>query len=279
MEFRTRPARRAAAAARAGAPARSLPRSAAATMAAIPRSSAGPTDSHELRLREAPSSATAGLPASDLGRERPAGRPSRGRVHAVRKPCRAGSRSPARRDRAGRTTAPRDAAAKGCEGERGAEREPSKSAFACVPSARGGSRSRHHWRRPSRAGCSGCSPLALCDRHGAARQPFGFGSDRETPPPALSFGGVMAIVYTPESLSAHPPLPSPGLHSTGALAAAAARAHLRDALESTGPVFGHECVEPGDADLTPPARGRAARRAHRGGRGVLDEAGRPIPTR
>lgn len=88
----------------------------------------------------------------------------------------------------------------------------------------------------------------------------------------------MTLVYPRESLKAHPPNDSPAYVSTQKRHPTRAPVIIPATLsELTGPVYGHESVRPGDADLT--AQHQAEPLGERiivHGR-VLDEDGRPVP--
>ena len=88
----------------------------------------------------------------------------------------------------------------------------------------------------------------------------------------------MAIVYPPESLSAHPPYLHPDYNSTRARSPRQPLVVIPATMtELTGPVFGHESVRPEEADLTRQHPGEPlGERIVVAGR-VMDEAGRPVP--
>ena len=88
----------------------------------------------------------------------------------------------------------------------------------------------------------------------------------------------MATIYPNDSLSIHPPALSPAYKSTVKRSPRQPLILMPHTLsELTGPVYGHETVVPGDADLTRHHRGEPiGERIIVRGR-VLDEDGRPVP--
>src|ERR1700753_2348122 len=88
----------------------------------------------------------------------------------------------------------------------------------------------------------------------------------------------MTFVYPTESNKAHPARLSPDYKSTIKRAPSKPLIPMRHTLsELTGPVYGHETVRRGDADLTPQHKGepigeRIIVHGH-----VLDEDGRGVP--
>lgn len=85
-------------------------------------------------------------------------------------------------------------------------------------------------------------------------------------------------IHPRESLAAHPPNDSPAYASTRLRAPRAPLIPVPATLgELTGPVYGHDRVDPGEADLTAQHLGAPiGERIVVGGR-VLDEDGRPVP--
>ena len=90
--------------------------------------------------------------------------------------------------------------------------------------------------------------------------------------------GPTTATYAMDSLAAHPPYLHPDYASTRKRAPTKPLVILPHTLsELTGPVYGHEVVEPGDADLTSQHEGEPqGERIIVAGR-VLDEDGRPVP--
>ena len=88
----------------------------------------------------------------------------------------------------------------------------------------------------------------------------------------------MGLVYPRESLKAHPANASPDYGSTAKRAPSQPLILLPHTLsETTGPVFGHASVRPGDSDLTRQHQSEPlGERIIVSGR-VLDEDGRPVP--
>jgi protocatechuate 3,4-dioxygenase beta subunit len=88
----------------------------------------------------------------------------------------------------------------------------------------------------------------------------------------------MGLVYPRESLKAHPANASPDYGSTLKRAPSQPLILLPHTLsETTGPVFGHASLRPGDSDLTRQHQGEPlGERIIVSGR-VLDEDGRPVP--
>lgn len=88
----------------------------------------------------------------------------------------------------------------------------------------------------------------------------------------------MSLVYPREGLKAHPLNNSPEYKSTLKRAPSQPLILLPHTLsETTGPVFGHVAVQPGDSDLTRQHAGEPlGERIIVSGR-VLDEDGRPVP--
>ena len=88
----------------------------------------------------------------------------------------------------------------------------------------------------------------------------------------------MTLVYSKESLEAHPPSLSPAYASTVKRAPSRPLVVLPHTLsELTGPVYGHESVRPEDTDLTRQHGGEPlGERIIVTGR-VVDEDGRPVP--
>jgi protocatechuate 3,4-dioxygenase beta subunit len=88
----------------------------------------------------------------------------------------------------------------------------------------------------------------------------------------------MSLIYPRESLKAHPLNASPAYGSTLKRAPSQPLILLPQTLsETTGPVFGHAGVAPGDSDLTRQHEGEPlGERIIVTGR-VLDEDGRPVP--
>ncbi|MEQ9639302.1 MAG: protocatechuate 3,4-dioxygenase subunit beta [Alphaproteobacteria bacterium] len=86
--------------------------------------------------------------------------------------------------------------------------------------------------------------------------------------------------YTPRDWAAHPPYLTPEYKSTRLRAPKQRLLPLPQTLsELTGPLFGHDDMQPGDDDLTHVAGATAEAVGERivvSGR-VLDEAGRPVP--
>ena len=90
----------------------------------------------------------------------------------------------------------------------------------------------------------------------------------------------MTTTYPDDSLAAHPPSLHPDYSSTRKRAPLQPLVIIPHTLsELTGPAFGHEAVQPGDADLTRQHAGEPlGERIIVSGR-VLDESGRPVPDR
>jgi protocatechuate 3,4-dioxygenase beta subunit len=88
----------------------------------------------------------------------------------------------------------------------------------------------------------------------------------------------MGLVYPRKSLKAHPANASPDYGSTLKRAPSQPLILLPHTLsETTGPVFGHASLRPGDSDLTRQHQGEPlGERIIVSGR-VLDEDGRPVP--
>lgn len=88
----------------------------------------------------------------------------------------------------------------------------------------------------------------------------------------------MSLIYPREGLIAHPPNASPAYASTLKRAPSQPLILLPHTLsETSGPVFGHSVVRPGDSDLTMQHQGDPlGERIIVSGR-VLDEDGRPVP--
>ncbi|WP_439495481.1 protocatechuate 3,4-dioxygenase subunit beta [Bosea sp. (in: a-proteobacteria)] len=88
----------------------------------------------------------------------------------------------------------------------------------------------------------------------------------------------MSLIYPHDGLKAHPLNASPEYKSTLKRAPSQPLILLPHSLsETTGPVFGHVAVQPGDADLTRQHEGEPlGERIIVSGR-VLDEDGRPVP--
>jgi protocatechuate 3,4-dioxygenase beta subunit len=88
----------------------------------------------------------------------------------------------------------------------------------------------------------------------------------------------MDTIYDPDSLSVHPPNHSPGYRSTMKRAPQKPLILLpHSESDLTGPVLGHEMLQPNDNDLTRQHEGEPlGERIIVTGR-VLDESGRPVP--
>jgi protocatechuate 3,4-dioxygenase beta subunit len=89
---------------------------------------------------------------------------------------------------------------------------------------------------------------------------------------------MSGIAYPADSLSAHPPYLHPDYGSTRKRAPSKPVVLIPQTLtELTGPVYGHDAVQPGEGDLTRQHEGEPlGERIIVAGR-VLDEDGRPVP--
>ena len=116
----------------------------------------------------------------------------------------------------------------------------------------------------------GCTPGLAIDKR---RPPDSFGRapEMENAMPAMD-------EYDRAGLAAHPPLLSPAYGSSRSRAPSQLPVSIPQTLsELTGPLFGHDRLSPGDADLTPAAPWRANWRAnHRHGPRLCDEGWVPF---
>jgi protocatechuate 3,4-dioxygenase beta subunit len=91
----------------------------------------------------------------------------------------------------------------------------------------------------------------------------------------------MSRVFTPLDARAHPPFASPSYRSTALRSPERPLVPIPEGLcELSAPLYGHESVRPGDADLTTNAACGGVALGERiivGGR-VLDDGGRPVPS-
>src|SRR5690606_5550886 len=88
----------------------------------------------------------------------------------------------------------------------------------------------------------------------------------------------MALVYPTEGLKAHPPRLFPDYKSTVKRSPSRPLIVVPHTLsELTGPVYGHDSLQPGDNDLTCHGRGEPVGGLIIGHGRVLDEDGRPVP--